>query len=42
MDLLIALTIIVLGLLILDVLAVTLGADSRDELGDDWTRRSQA
>ena len=29
---------ILAGLIALDVLAVTFGADSRDLLGDDWAR----
>jgi hypothetical protein len=30
------------GLVLLDVLAVTLGADSRDSIADDWRRPASA
>jgi hypothetical protein len=38
MDALLIAIAILAGLVVLDVLAVTLGTDSRDLLGDDWAR----
>jgi hypothetical protein len=38
MDLLIATIALFVGLIVLDVLAVTFGADSREGMQDDWAR----
>ena len=37
MELLLALTIIVFGLIVFGVLAVAFGADSRETIADDWS-----
>jgi hypothetical protein len=38
MELLLVILTILGGLLVLDILAVTFGADSRDGMVDDWAR----
>jgi len=38
MDLLLAIAMLFIGLIVLDVLAVTFGADSREGMQDDWAR----
>jgi hypothetical protein len=38
MEALLVLAILIVGLVIFDILAVTLGVDSRDAMADDWTR----
>jgi hypothetical protein len=42
MDLLIALTIFIGGLVVLGLLAQAAGVDSRDSIGDDWARTTRA
>jgi hypothetical protein len=39
MELLLMIATILGGLVCLDVTAIRFGADSRDRLGDDWSRR---
>jgi hypothetical protein len=38
MELLFILTAVFVGLVVLDVLAITFGVDSRDQIRDDWAR----
>ena len=40
MELIVIIAIFLGGLALLDVLAIALGADSRDGIQDDWARRS--
>jgi hypothetical protein len=42
MELLLTLTIIFVGLIALGALAAMAGTDSRDPIGDDWTRPTSA
>jgi hypothetical protein len=41
MDLLVALTIFIGGLIALGALAALAGTDSRESIGDDWARPTQ-
>ncbi|HEX5014460.1 MAG TPA: hypothetical protein VFV72_09915 [Candidatus Limnocylindrales bacterium] len=41
MDFIALLTIVVVGLVVFGILAVTVGADSRDTLRDDWSGGSR-
>ena len=38
MDLLLAIAMLFIGLIVLDVFAVTFGTDSREGMQDDWAR----
>jgi hypothetical protein len=38
MELIVTVIAFIAGLLAVDVAAVNFGADSRDEIGDDWAR----
>jgi hypothetical protein len=40
MELIVIVAIFLVGLAVLDVLAIAFGADSRDGMQDDWTRQS--
>jgi hypothetical protein len=42
MDLLLALTVILIGLTALGALAAIAGTDTRDSIGDDWARPTRA
>ena len=42
MDLLLTLTIILVGLTVLGAIAAAVGTDSRDSIGDDWARPTRA
>ena len=41
MDFIALLTILVAGLVVFGILAITVGADSRDTLSDDWSGASR-
>ena len=41
MDLLALLMILLVGLIVFGILAVTVGSDSRDGIGDDWSGASR-
>jgi hypothetical protein len=40
MELIVIVAIFLVGLVVLDVLAIAFGADSRDGMQDDWARQS--